>query len=374
MESCDVCIVGGGPAGSSCAWRLRHAGLDVLVLDKKIFPRDKVCAGWITPAVIEALRIDPEKYNQGRVFQAIRGFSTSRMGGMEVETLYEKPVSYGIRRCEFDHYLLQRSGARLRLGEAVKTMRRQNNQWIVNEDITTPLVIGAGGHFCPVATILGASLGSSERVIAAQEIEFEMDQHQMAETTVQSEVPELYFCSDLKGYGWCFRKGNFLNVGLGREDHHKLSGQVEAFCQFLQHKGRLPRNIPKKFNGHAYLLYTHAPREVLDDATLLIGDAAGLAYPQSGEGIRPAVESGLMAADVVLACAGNYQRQNLESYRALLITCFGRRRAKKGVADLMPSKSKEFLAGKLMATHWFSRRVVLDRWFLHVNQPALPSG
>ena len=52
-ESCDVLIVGGGPAGSSCARQLRRAGLDVLILDKSEFPRDKVCAGWITPQVVE---------------------------------------------------------------------------------------------------------------------------------------------------------------------------------------------------------------------------------------------------------------------------------------------------------------------------------
>ena len=52
MNGCDVLIVGGGPAGSSAAWQLSRHGLDVVVMDKAEFPRDKVCAGWITPAVI----------------------------------------------------------------------------------------------------------------------------------------------------------------------------------------------------------------------------------------------------------------------------------------------------------------------------------
>ena len=60
MDACEVLIVGGGPAGSACAWALRNRGCDVVVMDKATFPRDKVCAGWITPAVlderIEALR------------------------------------------------------------------------------------------------------------------------------------------------------------------------------------------------------------------------------------------------------------------------------------------------------------------------------
>ncbi len=51
MQNCEVLIVGGGPAGSSCAARLIQAGVDVLVIDRKTFPRDKTCAGWVTPQV-----------------------------------------------------------------------------------------------------------------------------------------------------------------------------------------------------------------------------------------------------------------------------------------------------------------------------------
>ncbi len=87
MESCDVIIVGGGPAGSTCAWSLHAAGLDVVVLDRASFPRDKPCAGWITPPVLDELRLDVEEYRAGgRVFQPIFGFRTSRMGSSEVVT------------------------------------------------------------------------------------------------------------------------------------------------------------------------------------------------------------------------------------------------------------------------------------------------
>ena len=129
MDSCDALIVGGGPAGSTCAWKLRQAGLDVMVMDAAVFPRDKLCAGWITPPVVAELDLDPEAYRQGasdpgspggRTLQPITGFRVGLIGGRdEIETGYGRPVSFGIRRCEFDHYLLQRSGARLRLGHAV---------------------------------------------------------------------------------------------------------------------------------------------------------------------------------------------------------------------------------------------------------------
>ena len=102
-------------------------------------------------------------------------------------------------------------------------MRRENNRWIVNERIVTPLVIGAGGHFCPVARQLGARPGRGELAVTAQEIEFEMDAGQGAACRIRPERPELFFCSDMKGYGWCFRKGDYLNIGLGREGTHQLA-------------------------------------------------------------------------------------------------------------------------------------------------------
>lgn len=375
METCDVLIVGGGPGGSTCAWKLKQAGLDVVVMDKKAFPRDKVCAGWITPAVIEELRLDMDDYRRDRVLQPISGFRTRRLGDGEAQVLYDQPVSYGIRRREFDHYLLQRSGARLALGEPLTGLERRGSGWVVNGRIATPMVIGAGGHFCPVARFLGAKLGSDERVVAAQEIEFALDARQREACAVRGDVPELYFCTDLKGYGWCFRKGDYLNVGLGREDNHKLAEHVQAFCEFLQREGRIPSDIPRKFSGHAYLLYPYTPRTPLDDGVLLVGDAAGLAYPQSGEGIRPAIESGLLAAQTLVAARGDYRRASLEPYRRALIERFGKPGAAAGgVTALLPEGLKQRLAGKLLGTSWFARHVVVDRWFLHAHQASLTSA
>jgi geranylgeranyl reductase family protein len=376
-DSCDVLIVGGGPAGSTCARTLKSAGLDVIVMDKSRFPRDKVCAGWITPQVVEELDLDVEDYRRGRVFQPIDSFITGMGEQASASVHYDKVVSYGIRRCEFDHYLLERSGARLRLGEAWKSMERQGGEgqggrWLINGEISAALVIGAGGHFCPVARFLGAQLGKEERAISAQEIEFELSDEQAARCAVTGERPELYFCEDLKGYGWCFRKGNYLNVGLGREGNHRLADHVQKFARALAAQGRIPADLPGKFKGHAYLLYSHARRPVVGDGVLLIGDAAGLAYTQSGEGIRPAVESGLMAAAHVMAVNGDYRREQLSHYESALRARFGERDASPALS-ILPSKVRIALARTLMKTEWFARNVVLDRWFLHAQQPALYS-
>jgi menaquinone-9 beta-reductase len=371
MESCDALIVGGGPAGSSCAWQLRRHNLDVMVMDKASFPRDKVCAGWITPAVLQALQLDTGDYARQHVLQPITAFRTGLIDGGEVETRYPTTVSYGIRRCELDDYLLQRSGARLSLGQPLKSLHRDGKQWIVNDTISTPLVIGAGGHFCPVARFMGAKLGADEPAISAKEIEFEMDQLQRYECQVRGDTPELYFCRDLKGYGWCFRKGDHLNIGLGREDNHRLSEQLEHFCGFLKQRSRIPQHIPDHFHGHAYLLYGHSVRKQLDDGMLLVGDAAGLAYPQSGEGIRPAVESGLMAAATILEAQGDYRRQQLLPYASRLVARFGDAASSGSVGSIF---LRNLLAVKLLDNKWFTRHVVLDRWFLHTHQGALQTA
>jgi geranylgeranyl reductase family protein len=363
--------VGGGPAGSTLARQLVRAGLDVTVMDKQAFPRAKICAGWITPAVIQSLELDCADYAKGRVFQPLHGFRTGIIGGAEAQVRYREAASYGIRRCEFDHYLLERSKARLAQGESFRTMVREDGAWLVNGRIKTPLVVGAGGHFCPVARALGSELGQAETIVAAQEIELPLSERQRGEIGFDNEVAQLYFCADLKGYGWCFPKGDYLNVGLGREDSHKLSEHVQAFCSWLRARGSIPRDLPSKLHGHAYLLYPSSRRKLTGEGALLIGDAAGLAYPQSGEGIRPAVESALMAAEVILEAGGDYRQSRLEPYVGRLMARFGKRDAGAPGSSWLPEKFKQKLAAKLLATRWFARHVVLDRWFLHAGQPAM---
>ena len=265
MDTCDALVVGGGPAGSSCAWALERAGLDVVVLDRASFPRDKVCAGWVTPQVIRSLDLDTADYARGRTFQPITAFRTGLIGDRgTIDTSYDTPVSYGIRRCEFDHYLLQRSGARLAPPAPVTSMRRDGRDWIVNDGIRTPLVVGAGGHFCPVAKQLNPEPPQASLVVA-QEVEFVVDAADAAAYAIAPERPELYFSRDLQGYGWCFRKGRHMNIGFGRLDRRSLPKGTAEFVEFLAREGRVPPGATYKWHGHAYLLASAAGRRVVDD-------------------------------------------------------------------------------------------------------------
>jgi len=337
---------------------LRAAGLDVVVVDKAAFPRDKVCAGWITPEVVEALRLDVDDYRRGRTFQPITGFRTGRIGGPAVETDYARPVSFAIRRCEFDDYLLRRSGARLQTGTPVTSLRRLHDHWIVNEELRAPVLVGAGGHFCPVARHLHGNR-EGEALVVAQEVEFRIEPDRCR---VEPGTAEIYFSPDLQGYGWCVHKGDFLNVGLGRRDPpERLSTQVRDFVAFLLREGRLGGDMPSAWRGHAYRLYERTSRRLFGDGVLLVGDAAGLAYPASGEGILPAVESGLLAAEALLAAGGRYDQDRLEPYRHALEA----RRGPRGRRTTLPPRLLARISGPLLRSPWFARHVVLERLFLH---------
>lgn len=370
MDACECLIVGGGPAGSACARTLQRAGVDTIILDKSAFPRDKICGGWITPQVVQELEIGAD-YAHGRILQPIKGFRVGCIDGRITETHYDEAVSYGIRRFEFDEYLVRRSGARVVEKQPFRTIERSEGGWVVNGEIRARVLVGAGGHFCPIARHLNPALGS-EVIVAAQEAEFQMTPAQRDACAVKGEVPELYFCRDLRGYGWCFRKGDFLNIGLGRLDSHRLSEHVVGFVSFLRRAKRIAFDLPRKPLGHAYLLYGKTRRNFVDDGVLLIGDAAGLAYSQSGEGIRPAIESGLLAARTLIEAKGDYNRAKLEMYRGLLSERFGDQQEwSTRIGTKLPPALMSALGRLLLATPWFSRQVVIQNWFLHASEPAL---
>jgi len=376
MKSFDVLIIGGGPAGSTLAYsllrkNLNSSGFKVGILDKKIFPRAKVCAGWVTPDVMRLLNIDLVDYAKGRVLQKISGFKISQLNQKQVESHYPgEPVSYGIRRFEFDDYLLKRCGAELILGEAFKKMEKIHDGWIINDKYQANLIIGAGGHYCPVARAID-SKGVSELAVVAQEAEFKMDAQQQSNCSIKKDVPELFFTPDLMGYGWVFRKGDYLNIGLGREDKNKLSGHVKSFCDYLVAQGKIPKDIAAKYNGHAYLLYNHAVRDMVAENVLLVGDSAGLAYPQSGEGIRPAIESSLIAADVIRNCNNNYCSENLQPYNKMMKNRFGERLPTPDMMERLPLFLKRIFASQLMKTHWFTKNIITDKWFLQSHQSPM---
>ena len=112
---------------------------------------------------------------------------------------------------------------------------------------------------------------------------------------------------------------------------------------------------------------------MVSDNVLLIGDSAGLAYPQSGECIRPAVESAMLAAGVIRSCGNDYSENNLRSYNTMMEHRFGKRLPEPELLQRLPKFVKRALARQLLKTRWFTRNVVIDKWFLQSHRTRLPA-
>ncbi len=143
----DVIVIGGGPSGSTVARKLALAKKNVLLLDASIFPRVKLCAGWVTKQALFDPELNPDEYPL-----TIQPFSSIFIdcGGKSYETKWDDPASYGIVRYEFDHFLLnraQQSGVSIRCGIRVRDIEFEKDFVTVStekETFKSSLIVGAG--------------------------------------------------------------------------------------------------------------------------------------------------------------------------------------------------------------------------------------
>lgn len=297
MQDFDAIVVGGGPAGSTAARHLIKAGQRVVVLDRETFPRVKLCAGWLSEPIWDALELAPTDYPRGlwtwdRCHVSYKGLSTS----VDVR-------GHFIRRVEFDDYLLARSGAEV-IQHAVKSIVPERGHWIVDDKFRAPYLVGAGGTHCPVARILQPT--RTERAVGCQELEFEAGSAEVAATRIGKDgEPELLLHDDFGGYSWNVPKSDWLNVGCGTMDARRVRGSWTAARDYFTEAGHLPLVAEERLDhakGHSYFLYDPAHLGACErDQAFLVGDSLGLAQPLTAEGILPSVLSGRLAAEAIIA-------------------------------------------------------------------------
>ena len=306
MHDVDVVIVGGGPAGSTCAWKLGQAGIDLLVLDLAAFPRTKLCAGWITPGVVNDLELDIKSYPHSFMSFDKLHFHFNRFD------FAKKTTQHSIRRFEFDEFLLRRSGARVQQHQ-VKKIEKRDGLFVIDDLYRCKYLVGAGGTRCPVyrEVFHGLQPRNKSLQIATYEQEFPYDW--------ENDECHLWFLGDgLPGYAWYVPKANgHINVGLGgKAEKMKAEGRrLQDFWDGFTTKlagNALVNDVELKPTGYSYYLRGNVD-VIRDGNALIVGDAVGLASIDMGEGIGPAVQSALIAADAIVH-DGEYNLKKLARF------------------------------------------------------------
>ena len=336
----DVAIVGAGPGGCAAALELGKCGLRVALVDKSIFPRDKVCGDAIPGPAIKVLHeIDPRYALSLNELPTVQRSRRTRLhlNGHRPVTLHWETVAYTCRRTDFDHHLLglvrRYTPTHVRTGSAVEDIDVREDGVVLQmgngETIRAGGVIGADGAQSLVGKLLAGHRLDREHHGGA------VRQYYRGVAGLEADRLEIHSLPDfMPGYFWIFPLADGgCNVGFGMHSAAITAGRVNLRASIGAFIDASPE-LRERFRGAAPteavvgfgLPFGSRRIRVSGNRYLLVGDAASLIDPLTGDGIGQAIGSGLLAARAAATChaGGNWSDAATAGYGEALHRRYGK--------------------------------------------------
>ncbi len=364
----DVIVAGGGPAGSTAAREMAAAGARVLLLDKAAFPRDKPCGGGVNLRAARLLPFDLAPV----VERTITKVHFSQPHGARFVRAYPGTLTYMTQRSRLDHYLVERAvaaGVALHEREPVRTVELNGTVTVRTPSgvYTAGVLIGADG--ANGLTAKAAGLDGPRDQAVALEGNIYLPERALA---AWHDMVGLHLGGIPGGYGWLFPKGDHVNVGAGGWKY--LAGSLRGHLDRVTRQYGLQPADLRELRGH-HLPVRRRGAPIARGRVMLVGDAAGLVDPLSGEGIYAAVVSGRLAASHALAAIdggvtdlGGYGREVDEVLGPELRDSS----RLQDVFNLMPRAYVEILWRNDHLWHWLCRIMRGDETYTTLKRRAGP--
>lgn len=340
MTDVDVAIVGAGPAGSAAASVLARNGYAVALIDKKDFPREKLCGDFINPNNLTLFReLGVEQEIIATPHRRLTGFRITAISGAEAEVAFSKrsdgeTFGLAIRRALLDHILLERArrlGAVVRTGCRIEKLVRDDRGWHLEtaggESWRARFLIGADGRNSWAATQIGADATALDGRAVGFQLRLKEKFNGSADSAPNRKAIEIHLFPG--GYAGVADTGDgTTTVGLAIDKRALPRAHMKDFLVNAR-LGQNPflKQILRRSDVGAlrsvYPVYFRRRRS-FTDAALLVGDAARVTEPISGEGVYFAIQSGMLAAETLDRALkrGDSSAKFLQSYERVCARIF----------------------------------------------------